>query len=112
MTAAVTGRKGSFSNATFQVPATAVPGEHLVIGQDTSDPARTATFAVIAVNWPKFHHDLLLTGFDPGKAIVGPGNVSSLSTGWAQATGNSVESSPAVVTDTSMPAPATARSTF
>ena len=39
----------------------------------------------------------MLTGFDPGKAIVGPGNVSSLSTGWAQATGNSVESSSAVV---------------
>ena len=39
----------------------------------------------------------MLTGFDPGKALVGPGNVSSLSTGWAQATGNSVESSSAVV---------------
>jgi outer membrane protein assembly factor BamB len=52
---------------------------------------------VIGVNWPEFRHDLSLTGFDPSEALLGPGNVSSLSTRWAQATGNGVESSPAVV---------------
>jgi outer membrane protein assembly factor BamB len=96
---AVTSRKGAFSNAGFEVPATATPGNHLVTAQDTSDPARTATatFAVIDVNWPEFHHDLSLTGFDPDEALLAPGNVSSLVTRWTQATGTSVESSPAVV---------------
>jgi outer membrane protein assembly factor BamB len=96
---AVTSRKGSFPAASFQVPAAAAPGNHLVTAQATSDPAKTAsaTFIVIGVNWPKFHHDLSLTGFDPSEALLGPGNVSSLSTRWTQATGNGVESSPAVV---------------
>ena len=94
---AVTGRKGSFSNATFPVPATAVPGNHLVTAQDTSGKAASATFVVIAVNWPKFRHDLLLTGFDPDEALLGPGNVSGLSTRWIRASGQGVESSPAVV---------------
>jgi hypothetical protein len=93
----VTGRKGSFSAASFRVPAGAAPGNHLVTARDTSAKSASAAFTVIGVNWPEFRHDLSLTGIDPTEALLGPGNVSSLTRRWTQATGNGVESSPAVV---------------
>ena len=45
------------------------------------------------MNWPEFRHDLSLTGIDPTEAMLGLGNVSSLTRRWTQATGNGVESS-------------------
>src|ERR1017187_9595329 len=86
---------GTFT-ASFTVPTSALPGKRAVkaTGQ-TSGLSATHTF-VVQTNWAKFHFDLNNSGLNPYENVIGPSNVSGLTTAWTGNTGYEIFSSPAV----------------
>src|SRR5207244_1377949 len=76
---------GTFTDATFVVPASAVPGNHPVkaTGQ-TSGLSFTRNF-LVRTDWPKFHFDLDNSGFNPHENVLNKSTVSGLKLAWTEA---------------------------
>ena len=81
----------------FRVPKSALPGKHPVTATgETSGFSATSNF-LVRTNWAEFHFDQANGGLNPYENVIGPANVSGLTTAWTE-TGilASVGSSPAV----------------
>ena len=91
----ITSSTGAFS-ATFTVPKSALPGNHPVTATgQTSGRSATKNF-LVRTNWAKFHFDAVNSGLNPYENVIGPANVSGLTTAWSEKSTSSIASSPAV----------------
>src|SRR5215469_7371897 len=95
---AVTDDTGSFSQIALRVPASALPGEHMVSAKDRSTGASAQTPFRVDTPWAQFHKQASHDGYNSTENVLGPpDNVGSLRGRWKYTTRFLVESSPAVV---------------
>src|SRR5207249_3402675 len=91
-----TGAGGRFA-ASVQIPATALPGDHIVAAVgETSGASATATFTV-RTDWSRFRFTLDRAADNPYENVLDPSTVPGLTLKWMSVTGNVVLSSPAIV---------------
>ena len=93
---ATTDPSGTFSTK-FRVPASALPGVHLVAATGQTSGLTDAAPFTVQTNWAQFAFDAANSGFNPFENVIDISNVSRLATAWTGATGRSIASSPAVV---------------
>jgi outer membrane protein assembly factor BamB len=86
---------GTFT-ASFTVPTSARPGKHAVMASGQTSLLSASQNFLVRTNWAKFHFDLNNSGFNPYENVIGPSNVSGLTTAWTGNTGYNIFSSPAV----------------
>nr|MBA3915461.1 PQQ-binding-like beta-propeller repeat protein [Terriglobales bacterium] len=74
---------GSFSSVSLLVPASALPGHHLVkaVPRDGGTSAQ-APFTV-RTNWPMYHFDLNHSGYNKYENLLSPATVSGLQVKWS-----------------------------
>jgi outer membrane protein assembly factor BamB len=89
---------GSFFKRAFQIPASAVPGQHWVTAQLASSPETGAQVPFgVNTNWSQFHFSADRAGLNPYENVLNVDNVSGMDLLWSYPTSGAVESSPAVV---------------
>jgi outer membrane protein assembly factor BamB len=88
-------QEGAFT-AKFQVPASAAPGDHVIIAKGKSSGRATAPFTV-RTDWPTFHFDNAKSGHNPYENVLGPSNVGDLEVSWSRNLGDAVRPAPVVV---------------
>ncbi len=88
---------GSFSKVAISVPASALPGQHLVSA--IQHPRRTRGQApfLVNTNWSQFHFTPNHKGLNPYENVLNPKTVGNMELLWSFTTGGAVQSAPAVV---------------
>src|SRR5271154_3983620 len=69
---------GAFSNIAVPVPATAIPGKHVVTAALRSGGARAQTAFTVYTNWSEFGFSNNRAAFNPYENVLSPTNVSGL----------------------------------
>src|SRR5262249_12721029 len=87
---------GAFSMV-FRVPATARPGTHTINGTGKTSGELARASCLVQTDWPRFHFDNRNSGDNPLENTLNPSDVGSLRKLWSLTTGDTVDSSPAVV---------------
>ena len=93
---AVTDDTGSFSRIALHVPASALPGEHMVSAKDRSTGASAQTPFRVDTRWAQFRKRPSHDGHNFGENVLSPATVGGLSLLWKYTTDGNVVSSPAV----------------
>jgi outer membrane protein assembly factor BamB len=93
---AVSDGTGAFANKSIPVPAAALPGTHWVtaVERDSGDAAQAAF--TVRTDWVEHGFSEKGRRYNPWENVISPANASSLDVAWTFATGDVVESSPAV----------------
>ena len=93
---AVTDGTGSFSQIALRVPASALPGEHMVSAKERSTGASAQTPFRVDTRWAQFRKRPSHDGHNLGENVLSPATVGGLNLLWKYNTVNAVFSSPAV----------------
>jgi outer membrane protein assembly factor BamB len=88
---------GSFSGVSLTVPASALPGSHVIkaVPRGGGDSAQ-APFTV-RTNWPMYHFDLNHSGYNKYENLLGPSTVGGLQVKWIFHLGGDACSGPTIV---------------
>ena len=78
------------------VPKTALPGNHTLQATGQSSGLSASASFLVRTDWTQFHFGLQHTGYNPYENVLSTSNVSELTLDWSYATGNEIESSPAL----------------
>lgn len=88
---------GTFT-ANVTVPASALPGDHVVRAVGRTSHAQAQAPFTVRTDWPQFRFDDAHTGVNPYENVLGTSNVQRMQLDWQQQLGKLVDySSPAVV---------------
>jgi len=93
---AVTDDTGSFSRIALRVPASALPGEHMVSAKERSTGASAQTPFRVDMRWAQFRKRPSRDGHNFGENVLSPATVGGLSLLWKHTTHGPVGSSAAV----------------
>ena len=88
---------GSFSKIAISVPASALPGKHLVSAVQHPRRVKAQAPFLVNTNWTQFHFTPNHKGLNPYENVLNPKTVGNLELLWSFPTGGAVQSSPAIV---------------
>jgi outer membrane protein assembly factor BamB len=89
---------GTFTNVPVSVPASAAPGIHYVSAIARASGLGGQAQFVVSTDWPQYRDGARHHGYNSTENVLSASNVSGIDVAWSAATGNSIDSSPAVVT--------------
>ena len=92
---ATTDPSGAFS-APIRVPASALPGSHVVRATGESSGLTARVLFTVRTDWPMFKFRSDHTGLNPYENVLSPANVSGLAVGWSISAPYAFTNSPAV----------------
>jgi outer membrane protein assembly factor BamB len=93
---ASTDGSGAFSGIAITVPASAVPGTHWVTANGRNSGLSAQQPFTVRTNWSEFRRGPAHNGYNPVENVLRPATVPGLELQWSAATGNQIQSSPAV----------------
>ena len=91
-----TNGSGAFSVIAITVPASAVPGTHWVTANGRTSGLSAQQPFTVRTNWSEFRRGPTHNGYNAVENVLSPATVPGLSLHWSEATGNQINSSPAV----------------
>jgi outer membrane protein assembly factor BamB len=94
---AIANSAGKFVKIPVPVSASQLPGTHYITAVQRSNGQGAQQVFTVNTDWAQFHFNEKLRGNNAWENVLAPNNVASLDTAWTFATGNGVDSSPAVV---------------
>jgi outer membrane protein assembly factor BamB len=89
---------GTFSGIAVTIPASAAPGIHYVSAVGRHSGLGGQAEFVVSTDWAQFRDGVRHHGYNSTENVLSPSNVSGIDVAWSFATGNSIDSSPAVAT--------------
>lgn len=93
---AATNASGAFSGIGLNVPASATPAAHWFTGVGRTSGLAAQTIFLVHTAWPEFHRGPQRHGANSLENTLNTSNVGSMQVRWKAATGNQVNSSPAI----------------
>jgi outer membrane protein assembly factor BamB len=94
---AVTTAAGDFSGVTANIPASATPGAHTILGIGQTSGLQAQTAFTVRANWVEFRRGLLHHGYNPTENVLNVSNVGDMQILWYVDLNGATQSAPAVV---------------